>query len=245
MHKIQGVSLPRSGHNMLVDHLQSYFRSHNVCSGSRTRKIGLLKKLKQHALLRRDHAANKSDSTQSAKTKHAMQPAATVLDRSPEAFHYCEYYYTCRTVPCIDASNAFQKSHDFELDQPIETNRRFLIQTRNAIALLLSWFELRLKKNRESDSQAGFDAFVARQNSYISGFQRKWIDNDLPNRLILDYDDYMTRPAALLHRTIEFFVPEQPIDDGLVANIVQNVRPPKDIRDFRFTPANLEISTSR
>jgi hypothetical protein len=203
MDKVQCVSLPRSGHNLLVSHLQKYFAPSSICKPERS---GFLK----------------------------LGTAKTATGTPKCQFHYCEYYYACRSHPCTNPGNKFQKSHDFELDLPVDLGQKYLIQKRAPIDLLISWFELRLPKNRETDSADGFTRFVKRMQPYVKGFQDKWVVSKLPHRLIFDYEDYLCAPAEHLTKAIQFFDASITPNISLIETIVADVRPPKDNRQFRF-----------
>ena len=214
MERVQCVSLPRSGHNLLAGHLQRYFGSKACCSktGQQQKRLPFFG--------RRD------------------QP--TVPNSIPNAgFHYCEYYYACRSHPCVDASNTFQKSHDFELLMPVHQQQKYIIQKREPRELLISWFEMRLKKGREKDSQKGFADFVAKQQSYIDGFHAKWIDTPLQNRLVLDYDRYVMQPAECMRDVISFFDPEGVPDQEKLEAVIADVRPAKNNSTFRYVDSHL------
>ena len=217
MDAVQGVSLPRSGHNLLVSHLQKYFDSSSFCPDYRHTLLPFLAKSKT----RRTSLAND--------TRHT--------------FHYCEFYYSCRSHPCCNANNTFQKSHDFDLNLPIDPAMKYIIQTRDRLGLLISWFELRLQKQRECDSPEGFEEFVRRNCQYIDGFQRKWLDGRLSNCLRLDYDDYLRRPAELLADVVLFFDPNRVVNRSRVAQIVVDVRPARDNNAFRFFDHSLQTAT--
>ena len=79
-------------------------------------------------------------------------------------------------------------------------------------ALPVHRFELRLPRRREVNTPDGFLAFARRMQPYLRGFRTKWIDSHLPNRLIIDYDDYLTSPQRQLAKVIEFFQPTGHID---------------------------------
>lgn len=204
---VQCVSLPRSGHNLLVVHLQKYFDSTLTCQNE---KVGLL------SFRSRNIPRNASDANK---------------------FHYCEYYYACRSHPCKDSNNSFQKSHDFELSLAVDQARKYLIQKRNPLDLLISWFEMRLLKNRERDTPDGFAAFVERMHPYINGFIEKWVDAPLPHRLVFDYEDYLQSPAEHLKSAIEFFGDNLDVDMIRINEIVKDVKAAKDNRNFRFIDA--------
>lgn len=216
MDTVQGISLPRSGHNLLVSHLQKYFDSDAVCPDYRHTLLPFLAKSKT----RRESLAND--------TRHT--------------FHYCEYYYSCRSHPCCNANNTLQKSHDFALDLSADPATKCLIQTRSLMGLLISWFELRLKKNRERDSPQGFEEFVQRNRQYVEGFRSKWLDSRLENCLRLDYDDYLSRPAEFLEDTILFFDANHDVNRSRISQIVADVRPARDNREFRFFVDSLQTA---
>ena len=216
MKKVQGVSLPRCGHNLLVKHLQRYFSSSDVCPDYRKRFLPFVAKAKMRRSSMASHHHNQ-------------------LTESP--FHYCEFYYSCRTVPCCDGRNVFQKSHDFELDLPSKQDSNYIIQIRNPLGLLISWFELRLPRKREIDTPEGFIAFTKRMQPYLDGFRNKWIESDLPNRLIIDYDAYLERPDFWLGRVIEMFEPARRCESKILKDITSDVQTARINSDFRYYEA--------
>ncbi len=208
MNRIQGVSLPRSGHNMLVIHLKQYFGQHVDCPDYRKRLLPSFSK------------------RQTRRRTERLEVNST--------FHYCEYYYSCRSIPCPDANNKFQKSHDFQLDLPVLAEESYLVQTRHPMGLLISWYELRLKKGRELDTVAGWLRFVQRKIPYVDGFLDKWIPATKSGGLLLDYDDYLSRPVDGLSRAIQLFVANVEPDVKKIERIVKDVRPAKDDSQFRY-----------
>ncbi len=211
MHKIQCVSLPRSGHNLLVSHLQKYFASHRICVPNPRRNRSIfgrnLAKLEQDSLV------------------------------GDAEFHYCEYYYSCRQHPCDNPGNKFQKSHDFDLSLPVLSQQKYVVQFRKPLGLLISWFEMRLPRKREVDSPDGFIAFVNRNSAYVDGFRKKWIESHLPNRLLVDYDEYLRDPTHWLGQVVRCFVEDQAVEVDRIHDIVKDVRPPKDNSQFRYFEA--------
>lgn len=213
MHKVQGVSLPRCGHNLLVKHLQTYFDSSSVCPDYRKTMLPFIAKAK----MRRFSESPTKNSTPSDKP-----------------FHYCEYYYSCRSIPCCNAVNSFQKSHDFELDISTDPDQKYIVQTRNHLGLLISWFELRLPRQREVDSPEGFVAFAKRMQPYLNGFRKKWVESALKNRVVIDYDDYLRKPVYWLQMAIELFDDSARLDRNRLIEIVSDVKPAKDNSSFRY-----------
>ena len=217
MNKVQGVSLPRTGHNMLVIHLKQYFGEHVDCPKYKNYLIPTLAKR-----LRRSRTAS------GARTSK---------------FHYCEYYYSCRSHECVDADNKFQKSHDFDLDHPINIAVPHIVQVRQPIALLISWFEMRLKKNRESDSAAGWQTFVNEKLPYVEGFLSKWRPVADENGLLIDYEEYLLAPEQWLEKAVRVFVGQQSdINQRKIRRIVSDVRPAKVASDFRFFESTPEAA---
>ena len=110
-------------------------------------------------------------------------------------------------------------------------------QKRQSIDLLISWFELRLPRKREIDTAEGFLAFVERMEPYLMSFNKKWVESDLPQRLVFDYEAYLENPIRHLTQAILFFDASIAVDAARVAEIVSDVRPAKDNRTFRFADA--------
>ena len=217
MDQVQCVSLPRSGHNLLVVHLQKYFRSSRVCESVASKRSGIFGR--------------------SSSPSSPVQPTSGAGLPDDGQFHYCEYYYACRNHPCVEAGNHFQKSHDFDLDLPLREPQKYLIQRRRPAELLISWFEMRLLKNREKDTAAGFKAFTERMRPYVDGFENKWIKPAFKTnqpRLIFDYDQYLSEPVDHLATAIQFFDASHTPDLSHIRNIVADVRPARDNQNFRF-----------
>ena len=202
--RVQCVSLPRSGHNLLVSHLQKYFRPASMCKKNRYRLLQF-------------------------GTRSNSEKTPTDL-----GFHYCEYYYACRSHPCIEARNTFQKSHDFDLLLPLQADQKYLIQKRKPLDLLISWFEMRLLKGREKDTPEGFSQFVNRMRPYVDGFRQKWIDAPMQHRLVFDYNSYLETPAQHLRAAVLYFDDTLDIDMNRIEEIVSDVKPAKDNRKFRY-----------
>jgi hypothetical protein len=217
MNKIQGVSLPRTGHNLLVGHLQRYFGSNECC--------------------RVDPAPSFLAARRWwSRGRRNRQPHVS-------AFHYCEFYYACRQIPCRDPNNHFQKSHDFDLDLDVQSDVQYLIQTRKLTSLLISWFELRLLKGREVDSHEGWIQFVNRNRGYVFGFLDKWLDAARQQSMIvIDYDRYLAEPVATLSQVVRRFDPDRACDESKLRRIIKNVRPATPACQFRYhesTPADI------
>ena len=191
---------------MLVSHLQKYYGSSQICVSSAKKRMSFLGRFQQEI----------------------PDPP------SPTGFHYCEYYYACRQHPCTHDGNKFQKSHDFDLNLTYDPVQKYLIQYRNPLSLLISWFEMRLLRNREVDSADGFLNFVDRNESYVRDFQEKWMNNEIANRLLVDYESYISAPVKTLSEVIHFFGEDQVIDEEKIQSVVKDVKPAKDDRQFRF-----------
>ena len=197
-----------------MSHLQKYFGSNEQCKSAPKKRLPFFS------------------------TQRIPHENGTANNR----FHYCEYYYACRSTPCVNPSNTFQKSHDFELNLPVDLQKRHVIQYRNPIGLLISWFEMRLLKNRETDSAEGFRKFAARNQSYLNGFCAKWLDSKMPNRLTLDYDDYLNEPIKHLSSVIQLFDVDSDVDLERLQEITQDIVPAKNNSGFRYYEAAQDVT---
>ena len=69
-----------------------------------------------------------------------------------EEFHYCDYYRHCRQIPCSDPKTTFQKNHDFKLSLSQDKRFHYLVQYRNPLQAIASWYIAEHKhrhKNRD------------------------------------------------------------------------------------------------
>lgn len=96
---------------------------------------------------------------------------------------------------------------------------------------------MRLPKNREVDSATGFLAFVDRNQDYVKGFRSKWIESELPNRLLVDYEFYISNPMETLTRVVNFFDDGIEVDESKINRIVEDVKPAKVDSQFRYYDA--------
>jgi hypothetical protein len=141
-------------------------------------------------------------------------------------FRYCEFYRDdiecCRQFPCTQGKH-FTKNHDWELDLPQLSDRRYLIQYRSFIPSVVSNFELHVRGGGE-DSETGFRRFASREFGRYRGFTRKWVTSDfVRDQLILKYEDVLADPEGEFVRTVAFFDPDTPVDAARVAEAVRNV----------------------
>lgn len=172
-----------------------------------------------------------------------------------EKFGYCSYYYPwqhdffpacCKNIPCskyVDTGLEvfFQKSHDFDLTDPVGAADLNLVQIREPIGRLFSNFELHVKNNPKHDTKAYFRQFALRDYYYYVAFWQKWVANTQHQPFVITYEDLKETPVEavtqLLKATgntvdeirIRAAVQEQKASRGGQAKYV-----PRDIRQHKY-----------
>lgn len=163
-----------------------------------------------------------------------------------ERLHYCEHYTHCRRVPCLDARTTWQKSHDFRLELPIVQDAMYVIQYRHPLESVTSWYlwELdqgiraedsglpladilsssyhwkRLSEFVTPDSPRRWRRFMFEKLQFWQLFVHRWVFGDVPNRHLLNYRDFITQGETSLARMLRVGWPEEELDEGLVARVV-------------------------
>ena len=120
-----------------------------------------------------------------------------------ETMGYCSYYSTidldtfqdcCRNLPCTKYRDSglkvfFQKSHDFNLTDPIDAADFNIVQIREPIARVFSNFELHVRGNPQNNSLSGFRQFAQREYYYYVAFWAKWITSKPTKTAVVCYED--------------------------------------------------------
>lgn len=82
-----------------------------------------------------------------------------------------------------------QKSHDFDLNDPIDPELTYIVQIRSFELAVESWFKLAKGEGYAST----FEDFRKEKSDYFDGFMEKWVNSkDIPNRLTIPYHDLVT-----------------------------------------------------
>jgi hypothetical protein len=126
-------------------------------------------------------------------------------------FGYCEFYYEpdcCRQIPCGRKANHYasssrlflQKSHDFELSDPVEDPGPFrVVQYRSSVLRSLSQYELLLRRG-VPDNEREFRHFLVSEAIYFCLFHKKWLSRKDRGFFILTYEELTADPIAALTR---------------------------------------------
>lgn len=79
------------------------------------------------------------------------------------------------------------KSHDFELNLPVEKDIKYVVQYRDPMLSIVSYYNLQKRKSKNFDlTQA---EFWSEKYKYWEGFYKKWVLNKNDNIMIVKYDD--------------------------------------------------------
>ncbi|MEM7695731.1 MAG: sulfotransferase family 2 domain-containing protein [Pseudomonadota bacterium] len=144
-------------------------------------------------------------------------------------FGYCEYHVPkddpdtpcCGHFPCQKRAIAFSKNHDFNIDSPVPTDVPLLVQWREPIAALHSNFELAVMEGWP-DTPKAFTKFGHKQAEKYRRFMAKWVEPDLPNRLVLNYDDLTADPHSHFRKVLTLWG-EDPCDEAKLETAIQTV----------------------
>lgn len=134
-----------------------------------------------------------------------------------EEFGYCSFYFPwahdyfddcCKSIPCSKYQNEpikvfLQKSHDFELTDPMVSADLNLVQVRRPIERLYSNFDLHVRKHPKNDTVRHFRQFALREYYYYVAFWQKWIANGPQNTMVLCYEGLKESPVREIRRVVE------------------------------------------
>jgi hypothetical protein len=146
-----------------------------------------------------------------------------------DKFKYCEFYENgcCKSIPCdsLDDFNDklfFQKSHDFDLTDPIIVSGTVrVVQYRSPIPRSLSNYDLYLR-NGATDTVGTFRRFLVDEALYFCNFYRKWLEKPLPEVFLLSYEELTADPLRAVLRFFQYI--KSPIDvDELSVGIAQSI----------------------
>lgn len=176
-----------------------------------------------------------------------------MMDLLPDELNYCDYYRHCRQVPCSDPATNYQKTHDFDLDLPVDDGLKYVVQIRNPLEAISSWYEYKFKdpytRSGESGWKKQLDRWVLRDTrwhwrfffnqklGYWERFVEKWSGRvGRPNVLLLTYHEFVGDTSATLRRVLQFAGAETPVSDQQLRKVVQEHRVEKrrNLADFRY-----------
>ena len=146
-----------------------------------------------------------------------------------QQFAYCEFYVPrncCKKMPCSQPFNKarsnryfLQKSHDFDLSDPVDPAQRYFVEYRHPIPRIQSNFELALKNGARNDCPEDFWSFAEKEIEYQIGFYWKWIHDPLPGALLLPYERLRDATRAELTRILLFMTGDKVDADKVESSI--------------------------
>jgi hypothetical protein len=104
----------------------------------------------------------------------------------------------------------YQKNHDFDLLTPVDAARNYLVQVRNPLESIESWetFDRRVGHTPDT-AEARLD--------FWNAFVKKWVFGEVPNRLVVWYEDLVGAPVETCTAVIQFLTRTQNVDMDLLA----------------------------
>jgi hypothetical protein len=146
-------------------------------------------------------------------------------------FGYCEFYGHCRKIPCTNPRVICQKNHDFDLSLKNNALKYYIIQFRNPVDSIISWFEYELKRERKTirnrakinikDTYDSWLSFSKEKAVFWDKFFRKWVlDNKNKKVLFIQYEDLIANPYYAIKEAVNFISPHQKADLGFIKKIV-------------------------
>lgn len=149
---------------------------------------------------------------------------------------YCERYEHPERMIEQCADTNVQKNHDEGGDTPIRSDRRYIVQIRDPLEALPSRWKAHLA--REDATELGFinneecwRQTMKRWIDYYSRFVSKWIYDEVPNRLILRYNDLLSDPLGSLRKVVDFIDVAYGFDEDLALLAID--RFPPQVRSYR------------
>lgn len=176
-----------------------------------------------------------------------------LMDLLPEELSYCDYYRHCRRVPCTDGSKNYQKTHDFDLDLPIREDLNYIVQIRNPLEAVPSWYEYKFKDPYTRSGERGWkkllDRWLLRDNrlhwelfsrqkfDYWRRFAKKWSQSvQRPNVILLTYRDFVRDTTGALARVLDLAGVKSEVPSERIAEVVEarRVEKRRELERFRY-----------
>lgn len=133
------------------------------------------------------------------------------------AYVYCEIHKRPDMMIGRNLKTNFQKNHDFNLDTPIRGDRYYVIQIRNPVEAIVSYF---YRQNKGKNfTQEKWDNFYPSKADYWIKFYKKWVKLDTQRKFILDYDEMK---ASSLKKLIMYMsdsneIIDSKVEEGIIA----------------------------
>jgi len=115
------------------------------------------------------------------------------------------------------------KSHDFALKE----SGAALIQWRDPVDAICSWYELGLKHGDWTESEYHFRQWSLSKMQFAAAFYRKWVQ-PMPADKVIKYEYLRRDPAAYVDLVADL------IGKPVLRNVNTETTPEREQRDFRF-----------
>jgi hypothetical protein len=124
-----------------------------------------------------------------------------ILTALPEYAVYSEVYKSPHNMDNCEFVN-LQKTHDFDLDEPINPDLQYIVQIRGFELAVESWHKLLVRNESYSGS---FEDFRKEKTEYYDRFMEKWVNNPtFTNRLIIPYHELVADKKNTLINVIKY-----------------------------------------
>jgi hypothetical protein len=107
-----------------------------------------------------------------------------------------------------------QKEHDFMGTFKRPDGFPIIVQVRNPLLSIDSRHKLNVRELSHPDTRAHWTQFHREQIPAWMQFVHRWILADLPDRLVVFYEDLVAGPESVVTRVIEFLRPDEPVDSA-------------------------------
>ena len=115
---------------------------------------------------------------------------------------YCETYEHCNTIPCPNLTVNVQKTHDFDLDVAAPDGWKVLVQMREPLPAIVSWYETQVSRYGMEDSRRSWDEFFAEKMHFYVNFYKKWAHG---NHVIF-YEELIAEPCYFLRLAVSILI---------------------------------------
>ena len=142
-----------------------------------------------------------------------------------------EFIYAGRAVRNSDLLPGvhFTKFHDFDLDAEIRNDRAYIVQVRDPFDAIYSWHKMTVDLDGIPDDVPTLREIMKQKQDYWAGFVKKWVASEIPNRVVLRYEDILDNPEAALAKIIPLFgeVPNPVLVSKAVREVCVHIPPRK------------------
>jgi hypothetical protein len=137
---------------------------------------------------------------------------------------YSEYHETGVTLESDPTVNV-QKCHDFELDLPYKPEFRHVVQVREFLPAVLSWWKI--YKGWESKSAPELIRFIQEKQEFYKLWNRRWRYNCEPI-LIVRYEILSQNPKYSVSRALRWITDKSDDECERLAAIAVSYLPPHE-----------------